>query len=31
VVAMIQLFSSPWRLRDDLSVATYQALTEIYE
>ena len=31
VVSMIQLFASPWRLRDDLSVAVYQALTEINE
>lgn len=31
VVSMIQLYGSPWRLRDDLSVALYQALTEIYE
>ncbi|MBT3426287.1 MAG: beta-lactamase family protein [Gammaproteobacteria bacterium] len=31
VVSMIQLFASPWRLRDDLSVAVYQALTEIDE
>ncbi len=31
VVSMIQLFASPWRLRDDLSVALYQALTDVYE
>lgn len=31
VVSMIQLFRSPWqlRLRDDLSVAIYQALTDV--
>ncbi|MBT6793050.1 MAG: hypothetical protein HOA39_11490, partial [Gammaproteobacteria bacterium] len=27
VIGMTQLFASPWRLRDDLSVATYQSLT----
>mgnify|MGYP002633571781 FL=1 len=27
VICMSQLFASPWRLRDDLSVAIYQSLT----
>ncbi len=31
VVGMIQLMGSPWSLRSDLKVATYQALTESYE
>jgi CubicO group peptidase (beta-lactamase class C family) len=31
VVSMIQLMVSPWPLRSDLKVATYQALTESYE
>lgn len=31
VVSMIQLMSSPWNLRGDLKVATYQALNSIYE
>ena len=31
VVSMIQLMGSPWRLRRDLQVATYQSLTESYE
>ena len=31
VVSMIQLMSSPWPLRSDLKVATYQALLESYE
>ncbi len=31
VVGMIQLFRSPWRFRDDLSVAIYQALTTTLE
>jgi len=31
VVAMVQLFNSPWRLRDDLSVGIYQALSKVYE
>ncbi|MEO0367157.1 MAG: serine hydrolase domain-containing protein [Pseudomonadota bacterium] len=30
-IAMVQLFQSPWPLRLDLQVATYQALTEIAE
>ena len=30
VVSMIQLMSSPWNLRGDLKVATYQALNTIY-
>ena len=31
VIGMTQLFASPWRLRDDLSVATYQSLTVTLE
>ena len=31
VVSMIQLMSSPWNLRGDLKVATYQALNTINE
>ena len=31
VVSMIQLMSSPWPLRSELQVATYQAITESYE
>lgn len=31
VVSMIQLMGSPWPLRSDLKVATYQALLETYE
>ena len=31
VVSMIQLMRSPWTLRNDLRVATYQSLTESYE
>jgi CubicO group peptidase (beta-lactamase class C family) len=31
VVGMIQLMGSPWNLRGDLKVATYQAITESYE
>ena len=31
VVGMIQLMGSPWPLRSDLKVATYQAITESYE
>lgn len=31
VVSMIQLMGSPWALRRDLQVATYQSLTESYE
>ncbi len=31
VVGMIQLMGSPWSLRSDLKVATYQAITESYE
>lgn len=31
VVSMIQLMSSPWKLREDLKVAIYQALDQIYE
>ncbi len=31
VVGMIQLMGSPWTLRSDLKIATYQALTESYE
>jgi len=31
VIGMIQLFQSPWRFRDDLSVAIYQSLSESYE
>jgi CubicO group peptidase (beta-lactamase class C family) len=31
VVSMIQLMSSPWRLREDLKVATYQSLIQINE
>ena len=30
VVSMIQLMSSPWSLRNDLRVATYQSLTDTY-
>ena len=30
VVSMIQLMSSPWSLRNDLRVATYQSLNDIY-
>jgi CubicO group peptidase (beta-lactamase class C family) len=29
-IAMVQLYRSPWPLRFDFKVATYQALTEIY-
>jgi hypothetical protein len=28
---MIQLMGSPWALRSDLKVGTYQAITESYE
>ena len=31
VVSMIQLMSSPWPLRSELRVATYQAITDSYE
>jgi CubicO group peptidase (beta-lactamase class C family) len=31
VVGMIQLMGSPWNLRNDLKVATYQAITDSYE
>ena len=31
VVSMIQLMSSPWPLRSDLKVATYQALIDSYQ
>lgn len=31
VVSMIQLMASPWPLRSELQVATYQAITETYE
>jgi CubicO group peptidase (beta-lactamase class C family) len=31
VVSMIQLMSSPWSLRSDLKVATYQALIDSYQ
>ena len=31
VISMIQLPGSPWPLRSDLKVATYQALLEAYE
>lgn len=31
VVSMIQLMSSPWKLREDLKVAVYQALDQINE
>ena len=31
VVSMIQLMLSPWPLRSDMQIATYQALTESYE
>lgn len=31
VVSMIQLMSSPWSLREDLKVAIYQALDQIYQ
>ena len=31
VVGMIQLMGSPWKLRSDLKVAAYQAITESYE
>jgi len=31
VVSMIQLMSSPWPLRSELQVATYQAIVESYE
>ena len=31
VVSMIQLMSSPWKLREDLKVAIYQALDQVYE
>lgn len=31
VVSMIQLMSSPWPLRSELRVATYQAITESYQ
>ena len=31
VVSMIQLMDSPWSLREDLKIATYQALIESYE
>ena len=31
VVGMIQLMGSPWALRSDLKVGTYQAITESYE
>tara|TARA_E500000178_G_scaffold108425_1_gene108151 strand:+ start:6717 stop:6845 length:129 start_codon:yes stop_codon:yes gene_type:complete len=30
VVSLIQLMNSPWSLRSDLKVATYQALNETY-
>ncbi|NKB98299.1 MAG: serine hydrolase [Pseudomonadales bacterium] len=31
VVGMIQLMGSPWTLRSDLKVATYQAITDSYD
>ena len=31
VVSMIQLMDSPWSLREDLKIATYQALIESFE
>ena len=31
VVAMMQIMASPWPFRDDLRIATYQALIESYE
>lgn len=31
VIAMIQLMGSPWPLREELRILTYQALTESYE
>ncbi len=31
VVAMLQLMSSPWPLREELTILTYQALTELNE
>lgn len=31
VVSMIQLMGSPWSLREDMRIATYQAITESYE
>jgi CubicO group peptidase (beta-lactamase class C family) len=31
VVGMVQLMGSPWNLRGDLKVATYQAITDSYE
>lgn len=31
VVGMIQLMRSPWNLRSDLKIATYQAITKSYE
>ena len=31
VVTMIQLMSSPWKLREDMKIATYQSLIESYE
>ena len=31
VVSMIQLMNSPWSLREELKIATYQALIESYE
>ena len=30
VVSMIQLMNSPWSLRQDLKVATYQAIDKLY-
>ncbi|MEM7282453.1 MAG: serine hydrolase domain-containing protein [Pseudomonadota bacterium] len=30
-IAMVQLYRSPWPLRFDFKVATYQALTELYD
>jgi len=31
VVGMVQLMGSPWTLRQDLKIATYQAITKSYE
>ena len=31
VIAMIQLMRSPWKLRDDMAIATYQAIIESNE
>ena len=31
VISMIQLMGSPWSLREDLRIGTYQALTESFE